>query len=44
MESIDQTQQETLKELMYDSGIDKYDYMKTLQDMTKGNLKQTKKL
>lgn len=34
----------TLDELMYDSGVDKYEYMKTLQDMTKGNLKQTKKI
>ena len=29
---------------MYDSGVDKKEYMKTLQDMTKGNLKQTKKI
>lgn len=28
----------------YDSGVDKYEYMQTLQDMTKGNLKQCKKI
>lgn len=28
----------------YDSGVDKYEYMHTLQDMTKGNLKQCKKI
>lgn len=34
---------EILKEA-YDSGVDKYEYMHTLQDMTKGNLKQCKKI
>ena len=44
MDNMSQLEKETLQELMYDSGVDKYEYMKTLQDMTKGNLKQTKKI
>ena len=33
-----------IEDMMYDSGVDKYEYMHTLQDMTKGNLKQCKKI
>ena len=33
-----------IEDMMYDSGVDKKEYMKTLQDMTKGNIKQTKKI
>lgn len=42
--NVNEETKNIVEEMMYDSGVDKKEYMKTLQDMTKGNLKQAKKI